>query len=187
MSAEVISFAVPVREATSVEPVPVTKEWEAAAAKLVRRGYGFKLANRLDASRLNAWKRWAYEYFVRRVSVDALRVPPAIPLDLAVPETLEEAFDACEGPDDQVHVLPKGWVYERDVIHTDVVCRPKDPADGLRTQRMRELFGGTEAERRRECQERVESMHWRILDLDRRLTRLEGRKCDAATNGGIAP
>jgi hypothetical protein len=113
----------------------VSRDAEAVPARPVY----FKVARRLDVQLLNRLQRLGYEYFCRTLRY-RWRVPPVVPMERGGLMTFGDADGECDSPDDQILVLPFGWTYRGDSLDEEITCRPRDPADRERYERLKARY-----------------------------------------------
>jgi hypothetical protein len=124
--------------------LPVTKACAESTTDaedmLLQRGFCFHVTRRIDINIFSRWKRELYVYFCRKARPN-LRVPPIIPTPRGVITSFIVADSECKQSDDQLHILPFGWLYSADELQADVVCRPRDESDTVNYERLKKLFG----------------------------------------------
>jgi hypothetical protein len=111
----------------------------ARAAEGARPVY-FKVTRRVDLSLLSWWQRALYEFLCRRLP-EAWRVPPVPPMERGGFSSFAMADAYCTSKDDQLRILPWGWALSGDTLDSDIVCRPRDPADAGRYLALRGRYG----------------------------------------------
>lgn len=116
-----------------VEPRPRTVAREQARDVTATQAYKWLVTRRLDVRQLPLWQRALYVLLVRW-----LGLPPKPPCVRGLLDTRAEAVRLCASKDDQIQLIPYGWVYGIELDELQGYCRPLDPL--FRAQHGRETL-----------------------------------------------
>jgi hypothetical protein len=169
-----LTFALPSEETA----VPCfDKKLAAAAYELLAGGpVEFKLATRVDASKLPREKRWVT--LAHRLLPSSWFVPPALAAQRGIYDDWDLLLEDCKSPNDQILALPKNRALPADAKDVAVECRPRDKTDRKRFLTLQSVFG-TFAPRF----DPIKKVETKLSELERRLTALERAKGTRCASG----